>query len=191
MKNSNQNHTVLSASGKNFYSVISQMEGESIEHTCSCSSFSYHKNVCKHIAAVRIFMKIQNPIAEATVADTFRAEKVMLLFVTINHSYWFIDRSLTRSYYLCTGNQQNPERTSKAISAGITKRKRQGIKKDSEIGMKIYFILTLQADYSYTLFVGTPFKSSFCAMFCTRSLSNGVMVKLPRSLLAALMVPRH
>ncbi len=47
-------HIVLSGCGENTYTVISQREGETVEHKCTCLRFAYHKNICKHIYAVRV-----------------------------------------------------------------------------------------------------------------------------------------
>ena len=36
-----------------------------VEHTCDCKAFAFHKNGCKHIIAVRIFMGISQEAKEA------------------------------------------------------------------------------------------------------------------------------
>ena len=58
-------HSVLSGNGQVDYTVHSRREGEVVEHTCTCASYIYHHNICKHIYAVRLYLKIESPIISA------------------------------------------------------------------------------------------------------------------------------
>ena len=48
---------MLSQHGNQLYSVGIAYEGRNLEYICSCLSFAYHKNMCKHIYAVAIEIK--------------------------------------------------------------------------------------------------------------------------------------
>ncbi len=72
-------HLVMSGDGRNTYTVKTveeqcsmqqglQQEGggfRNVEHTWDCKAFAFHKNGCKHIIAVRIFMGISQEAKEA------------------------------------------------------------------------------------------------------------------------------
>lgn len=62
-------HNVLSGTGENLYTVISEYENGNLEQKCTCLAFAYSKNVCKHIYAVRIRMGQAKEVTEVVTDD--------------------------------------------------------------------------------------------------------------------------
>lgn len=67
---------VLSGDGSNSYIVHLSTEEGRMECSCTCPSFTYHKNVCKHIYAAQIHSGLATEVKEADHPANYRKRSI-------------------------------------------------------------------------------------------------------------------